>query len=85
MKQLFLSALLCATLALNAQTEPTAKQCTATTTKGTQCRNKAKDGPTCYVHSDKNRCEGKTQKGERCKLKAKESEHFCSKHKPLAQ
>ena len=80
MKQLFLSALLCATLLVSGQTEPTPKRCTAITVKGKQCLNKAKEGDKCYIHSDKNRCEAKTQKGERCLLKAKEGQKFCFKH-----
>lgn len=80
-RKLLLMALisLAAVLAATAQDAPVKKQCTATTVKGAQCRNKT-TGQYCTVHDPGKQCGAPTQKGTPCKTPVKVKGAKCWRH-----
>ena len=67
---------------IDLKAQQTKKQCTATTTKGIQCKKTATDGQTtCSIHSESRiRCGATTSTGKACKLAVKISGDKCRFH-----
>lgn len=83
MKYLFSLLLLFSVFTIQAQVAQSANQCSALTTKGVQCKNKAveSDGK-CKIHSDNTpRCNQLTKSGKPCKMVVKNPGDKCHNHK----
>ena len=60
-----------------------AKQCVATTQKGTRCKLEVEKGSKyCPVHNPKvKKCQGKTKSGKKCTRNAQKGSNYCWQHK----